>query len=263
MSTLKDTLGVIHLTRKSELKSELAGKRWICVEFPVVEYKDVLDLQQRLVAARNNEIIDRDIVLSLQHLPVFTLGCRAGLDNLNVSETFLAQKKIAIIRSQRGGDITFHAPGQIVVYPIVDLGKSGLKVLDYVTWLEEIMIRVVEDWGIKAERNPANRGIWVGNSKLGSIGIAVRRGVSFHGFALNVNLDLKPFEWINPCGIQNCGVTSMARELSQNVSVRQVREAAKCHMEAVFGVTLVLTSLSELQELITGYIPQKTVAGCC
>lgn len=245
------------------MKSEFTDKRWICVDLPIEDYPEVLALQQRLVVARNNEIINRNIVLSLEHTPVFTLGCRAGLANLNVSEAFLAQKKIAIIRSERGGDITFHAPGQLVVYPIVDLVKSGLKVLDYVAGLEEIMIRVVRDWEIKAERNPENRGIWVGNSKLGSVGIAVRRGVSFHGFALNVNLALKPFKWINPCGIQDCGVTSMARELSQNVSVHQIREAVKYHMEAVFGVTLVLTRLYELQEMITGFTYKKGCTGCC
>jgi lipoate-protein ligase B len=245
------------------LKSELAGKRWICVEFQVVGYKEVLDLQRRLVSARNNEIISSDIILLLEHFPVFTLGYRGGCDNLKVSKAFLAKQGIAIVQSERGGDITFHGPGQLVVYPIVNLKKSELKVLNYVAGLEETMIRVAADRGIMAKRNPANRGIWVGNNKLGSIGIAVRRGVSFHGFALNVNLALKPFEWINPCGIQNCGVTSMARELSQNVSVHQVREAVKSRMEEVFGVTLVLTGLSELQELITGCIPQKTVAGCC
>ncbi len=225
-------------------------KQWFSVDLSSMEYTKALVLQHRLVAARNKEIMDKDIVLSLQHFPVFTLGRRAGIDNLNVSEAFLAQQKIAVIRSERGGDITFHTPGQLIVYPVIDLEKSGLKVVDYVTRLEEIMIRVVENWGIKAERNSKNRGIWVGNSKLGSIGIAVRRGIAFHGFALNVNPALEPFEWINPCGMKDCGITSMARELSKNLSVNPVREAVKRHLEAVFGVMLVSTRLSELQELI-------------
>jgi len=242
------------------LKSKFADKQWICVDPPLSEYTEMLDLQRRLVAARQHEIIDTDIILLLEHAPVFTIGYKSGLANLNVSEAFLAQKKIRIVPSERGGDITFHAPGQLVVYPIVDLVKSGLKVLDYVTGLEEIMLRVAADWGIKAERNPANRGIWVNGSKLGSIGIAVRRGVSFHGLALNVNLALKPFEWINPCGIRDCGVTSMTRELSQNISVHEVRMAVKRHLKAVFGVTLVPTDLSALQELITDWEPNKAIA---
>ena len=103
---------------------------WICVEFPVVEYEEVLDLQRRLVAARNNEIIGSDIILLLEHSPVFTLGYRGGFDNLKVSKAFLAKRGIAIIQSERGGDITFHGPGQVVVYPIIDLKKSGLIVLN-------------------------------------------------------------------------------------------------------------------------------------
>lgn len=242
------------------MKSEFTDKKWICVDLPPAEYAEMLDLQRRLISAKNNTIIDPDIVLILEHLPVFTIGCRSGLANLNVSEDFLAQKKIKIVPSERGGDITFHAPGQLVVYPIVNLLKSELKVLDYVTGLEEIMLRVVGDWGIKAERNPANRGIWVNGSKLGSIGIAVRRGVAFHGWALNVNPVLEPFEWINPCGIRDCGVTSMARELSQNISVHQVRKAVKRHLKDVFGVTLVSTGISEIQELITDHAPKKAIA---
>lgn len=249
---------LLPFSRRSSLKSELAAQKWICVDLPPIEYAEMLDLQRRLISAKNSTIIYQDIVLILEHLPVFTIGCRGGLANLNVSEAFLAQKKIKLVPSERGGDITFHAPGQLVVYPIVDLIKFELKVLDYVRMLEEIMLRVVGDWGIKAERNPANRGVWINNSKLGSIGIAVRRGIAFHGLALNVNPVLEPFEWINPCGIQDCGVTSMARELSQNISVQHVRQTVKRHLKDVFGVTLVSTGLSELQELLIDWAPQKS-----
>ncbi len=244
------------------MKSKFAGKMWICVEFPVAEYKEVLDLQRRLVAARNNEIIGSDIILLLEHSPVFTLGYRGGFDNLKVSRAFLAKQGIAIIQSERGGDITFHGPGQLVVYPIIDLKKSGLKVLNYVAGLEEIMIRVAADWGIIAKRNPANRGVWVGNSKLGSVGISVRKGVCFHGFALNVNIEMEPFDWINPCGLQDCGVTSMIRELSQKVSINQVRKAVKSHIETVFGVSFVMASLSEILETLKNFT-EKTEVVCC
>ena len=244
------------------MKSKFAGKMWICAEFPVVEYEEVLDLQRRLVAARNNEIIGSDIILLLEHSPVFTLGYRGGFDNLKVSRTFLAKRGIAIIQSERGGDITFHGPGQVVVYPIIDLKKSGLEVLNYVAGLEEIMIRVAADWGIIAKRNPANRGVWVGNSKLGSVGISVRKGVCFHGFALNVNIEMEPFDWINPCGLQDCGVTSMIRELSQKVSINQVRKAVKSHIETVFGVSLVMASLSEILETLKNFT-EKTEIVCC
>ena len=167
-----------------------------------------------------------------------------------VSGAFLEESGISVVQVERGGDVTFHGPGQLVVYPIVNLKEARLSVVDYVTALEEIMIRTAGDWGIMAERNSMNRGIWVGNNKLGSVGIAIRRGVSFHGFAFNVNLSLKHFNWINPCGLQGIGMTSMERELSRSVPMDQVHEAVKCHIEAVFGVELVNISLAELQNLL-------------
>ena len=225
-------------------------RTWLCVELPAIEYRETWDLQSSLVAARRDGTIDTNIVFLLEHLPVFTLGRRGGEENLMVSGAFLEKSGISVIQVERGGDITFHGPGQLVVYPIVDLREAKLSVVDYVFGLEEIMIKTAADWGVTAERNPVNRGIWVGNNKLGSIGIAIRRGISFHGFAFNVNLSLKPFGWINPCGLQGIEMTSIEQELSRKVSMNQVREAVKRHIEAVFGVELENTSLSELQNFL-------------
>jgi len=215
-----------------------------------MEYREAWDLQGNLVAARKDGVIDRDVVLLLEHPPVFTLGRRGGLDNLTVPEGFLEKSGIPVIHVERGGNITFHGPGQFVMYPILDLRAGGLRVLDYVENLEAVMIRTAGDWGIRAERNPLNRGIWVGNNKLGSIGIAVRRGISFHGMAFNVNLSLDPFGWINPCGLQGVGVTSMERELSRKVPMEQVRKALKRNIESVFGIELVMTSPDQLEKLL-------------
>jgi len=184
---------------QDSLQSVPKGRQCYCVDLPAVEYREAWDLQHSLVAARKNGIIDRDIVLFLEHHPVFTLGRRGGLDGLMVSESFLEKERITVVHVERGGDITFHGPGQLVVYPIIDLRAAGLGVADYVTALEEVMIRTAADFGVKAEQNPKNRGVWIGNNKLGSIGVAVRRGVSFHGLALNVNTSLTPFSWIHPC----------------------------------------------------------------
>jgi len=184
------------------------------------------------------------------HPPVFTLGRRGGLNNLTVSEAFLEKEGISVVQVERGGDITFHGPGQLVVYPIIDLRAARLGVVDYVTALEEVMIRTAVDWGIRAERNPKNRGVWVGDWKLGSIGVAIRRGVSFHGLAFNVNTSLMPFSWIHPCGLENTEMTSLMHELSREVSMNQVRNAARHHFEAVFGVELVAKNLSELLDLV-------------
>jgi len=169
------------------------------LDLPITGYGEARELQSSFVDARKKNIIDTDIFILLEHPPVFTLGRRGGLDNLLATEEFLENFGIPVVHVERGGNITFHGPGQLVVYPIIDLRITGLTVPDYVSSLEEIMIRTAADWGIKAGRNPINRGVWKKNNKLGSVGIAVRRGISFHGFAFNVNLSLEPFTWINPC----------------------------------------------------------------
>jgi lipoate-protein ligase B len=230
--------------------SALDSKTCLCLEMPLIEYRSALDLQRSLVLARQTNVIENDIVLILEHPPVFTLGRRAGIENLKASRAFLERKKIPVIPVERGGDITFHGPGQLVVYPIIDLAKAGLNILDYVTGLEEIMLRTVSDWNIPAKRNSVNRGIWISNQKLGSVGISVQRGVTFHGFALNVNLSLKPFKWIHPCGLTDIGVTSMERELSQKISMSPVRKAVMYHFETLFGFNLVSIDDSNLDHLI-------------
>ena len=233
-------------------KGPHAGKlrRLLCVDLPLTGYSEASALQDKLVKARGDRIIETDIVLFLEHSPVFTLGRRGRWNNLTVSKDFLERAGIPVIPAERGGDITYHGPGQLVGYPIVDLSQARLKAFDYVNRLEEVMIRAAAEWGIRPSRNPLNRGVWIDGNKLGSIGIAVRHGISFHGFALNVNIDLKPFEWINPCGLRGIGMTSMAQETSQSISMEQVREAIKHHMKTIFRVELVRVSLSELLGLL-------------
>jgi len=222
-------------------------RKWLCVDLPVTEYKEAWHLQSNLVAAKYHKTIHKNVVLLLEHPPVFTLGRRGGLNNLSVSENFLKKAVIPVIQVERGGNITFHGPGQLVVYPIINLQGAKLSVIRYVENLEEVMIRTAADWGITAVRNFLNRGVWVDNNKLGSIGIAIRRGICFHGMALNVNPSLEPFQWINPCGLRNTGITSMERELSRNISMKRVRERIKHHLEVVFGVALMMTRLEKLK----------------
>ena len=220
------------------------------VELPVTEYERVWRLQTRLVAARREGILDRDVMLLTEHQPVFTLGRRGGLDNLMAPTADLDGAGIPVFQVERGGNITYHGPGQLVLYPIVDLLGVGLKVVDYVWNLEEVAIRTAAAWRIKAERNAVNRGVWVEARKLASVGIAVRRGISFHGIALNVNLSLEPFRWIHPCGLQGVEVTSMERELSCPVPTAEVRRTMKGEIEAVFGVELLSQDLSGFETLL-------------
>jgi len=223
---------------------------WLCLDFDTIEYGAALDLQHRLVAARKSKVLEMDILLVLEHPPVFTLGRRGGRENLRVSSDFLEKSGVQVIQVERGGNITYHGPGQLVAYCISDLNASRMGVENYVSHLEEVMLRIAIDWNVPAEKNDANRGIWVGRNKMGSIGIAIRRGITFHGLALNANLSLEPFYWINPCGLQNVGMTSIQQESAQSVSMSQVRQALKKHFAAVFGVNLAVTTVEEVTALV-------------
>jgi len=200
------------------------------------DYRFAYRLQQDAVAARHAGRLDRDLVVMLEHPPVFTLGRRGGRDNLIVPEEILQARKIEIVPVERGGDITYHGPGQVVVYLIMDLKSNRLSVIDFVTGLEAAMVRTAGHWGIMAAGNDAFRGAWVERRKLGSVGITVRRGITFHGLALNVNTDLEPFSWINPCGIQGCTMTSLAKETGHEVAMAEVRQQMAEHLGNLFGL---------------------------
>ena len=221
--------------------------RCYAVDLGTKDYNEAWKLQSDIVSARVNGIIDTDIILFLEHPTVFTLGRRGGLDHLLVSEEFLKTSGIPIVHVERGGNITFHGPGQLVAYPIVNLKARSIGVVDFVDALEDVMLGTVRAWGIAAERNPANRGIWVGNSKMGSIGLAIRKGISFHGLALNVNIDLTPFSWIQPCGLQGVRMTSMKQELGAALSMDEVCATVKKQFEAVLDLNLSAASFSHLQ----------------
>ena len=177
-------------------------------------------------------------MLLLEHPPVYTLGRRGGRESLLVPEETLARHGIPIVQVERGGNITYHGPGQLVAYPIVHLPGMRIGVVDLVDRLEEVMIRTCRDFGVAAGRNALNRGVWVGMRKIGAIGLAVRRGVSFHGLALNVDPDLAPFGFVQPCGLQGVGVTSIAAEVGRPVAMDGALSAAERTIEAVFGVRL-------------------------
>ena len=225
---------------------DASGKSVVCVDIPQLDYGDAWRLQVGLVAARRTPALDADVLLLLEHPSVFTLGRRGGRENLTVPEAFLEKSGIPIFHVERGGDITYHGPGQIVGYPVLHLQAAGLSVTEYVGRLEEVMIRTAARWGVACERNSLNRGIWVGNSKMGSVGVAVRRGVTFHGFAFNVNLDLEPFCWINPCGLKGIGMTSLQKEVGAPLPMDEVRAAVKQSFESVFGVRLMPADLASI-----------------
>ena len=217
-----------------------------------IDYLTAYRFQQDAVAARHAGRLDRDLVIMLEHPPVFTLGRRGGRDNLIVSEEMLRARQIEIVPVERGGDITYHGPGQLVVYPILDLKSTRLSVVDFVTGLEAAMVETAGHWGIKAAGNSAFRGAWVGRRKLGSVGITVRRGITFHGLALNVDTDLEPFAWINPCGIQGCTMTSLAKETGLQVNMARVRQHMAEHLGDQFGMLWEMLDFEAARKIAAG-----------
>ena len=216
------------------------------VDLPETGYQRALDLQLGIVAAKTTGRLEADVILSVEHSRVFTLGRRGGRENLCVSDDFLAEKGVSVFPTDRGGNITYHGPGQLVVYPIIDLNRRRLKVVDFVSGLEQAMIRTAANWGIDAGTDPANRGVWLNGDKLGSIGITVRRGVSFHGLALNVNTDMEPFGWINPCGLNQVRMTSFERHLNGPVAMGDARQCMAEKLAEVFGNPLTIRSVEQL-----------------
>ena len=227
----------------------MAPKDWLLLELPPMEYAKAWDLQCRLVKARSEDTVNHDILLILEHPPVLTLGRQGNREHLLVTETFLQSKGISLFHVERGGDVTYHGPGQLVCYPVVNLRATGWKIAKFVETLEEIMIRTARDWGIDAQRSSVNRGVWVGKRKLGSIGIAIRRGVSFHGLALNVNTSLEPFSWIDPCGLEGVLMTSMEQLLGMKIPMEDVRKSLKAHIQKLFNVKFQSIDLEEIKTL--------------
>jgi lipoyl(octanoyl) transferase len=198
-----------------------------------VSYADGLELQAKLVARRQAGEVP-DTLLLLEHEPVFTLGRNARRENVLLSEEALQERGFAVFDTGRGGDVTYHGPGQVVGYPILDLSPDRRDVHRYVRDLEEVMIRTCADYGATALRIAGLTGTWVGQDKIGAIGVRIARWVTSHGFAFNVSTDLAPFSLIVPCGIQNRGVTSLERLLGRSVPLDEVMDRLTGHLAAVF-----------------------------
>jgi lipoyl synthase len=197
-------------------------------------YRLGYERQMELLAQCYRGENEDDVCLVLEHPSVFTLGRNASPGNIVVSETFLNQRGIEVIKVERGGEVTYHGPGQIICYPIINLRKHKLSVVNFIHTLEQIMLDVVHSFGLEAGRDSRNHGAWIGDSKLGSVGIAIKHGISYHGLALNVNPDLAPFAWINPCGLTGVSMTSMECELQQPLDIEEVKEVMSEELRNAF-----------------------------
>jgi lipoyl(octanoyl) transferase len=203
-----------------------------------VAYARGLEIQESLVAERQAGRVD-DQLLLLEHDPVFTLGRNARRENVLFPADALRERGFEVFDTGRGGDVTYHGPGQVVGYPILDLSPDRRDVHRYVRDLEEVMIRACADYGIEAGRVPGLSGTWVGQDKIGAIGVRIARWVTSHGFAFNVATDLSAFDLIVPCGIRGRGVTSLARLLGRPVPLGEVVDRLATHFVAVFERTVV------------------------
>ena len=214
-------------------------------------YRDVHRLQQHLQAQRR-EGSGEDSLLLTEHRPVLTLGRSHPEPDLRVPLEQVASRGVEIVQTERGGDITYHGLGQLVAYGIVDLKAWEMGVLDYVTGLEETVIGVLADWGLRGDRQPGARGVWIAGRKVASLGLNVRRGVTMHGIALNVATDLTGFDLINPCGMQSVEMTSLSREMGKPISISQAGEAFVFHFERVFNCAAELVDMEQKRAAALG-----------
>ena len=205
-----------------------------------MEYLAALGIQEQFLTSKQQDTLP-DIVLFVEHPHVYTLG--RGGDAANVLEP----QEVPVYRTSRGGDVTYHGPGQLVVYPIIDLrSKLRKDVHRYLRNLEMTAIQTLADFGLAAVRKPPYTGIWIDNRKIAAIGVAVRRGITFHGLALNVNTDLSYFNRIVPCGLAWADVTSMARELGQEQSAEHVKVRFVNHFAEIFDYSDIKEGLENL-----------------
>lgn len=199
-----------------------------------VRYADGLALQERLVAERKAGAVP-DTLLLLEHEPVFTLGRNARQENVLFPVEALRQRGFDVFEAGRGGDVTYHGPGQLVAYPILELPHERRDVHRYVRDLEEVMIRLCADYGLVGGRVAGRTGCWIGDDKIGAIGVRISRWVTSHGLAFNVATDLSPFRLIVPCGISDKGVTSLLKLLGREVPMGEVMERLEARFREVFG----------------------------
>jgi lipoate-protein ligase B len=214
-----------------------------------VEYGAALRLQEALLRARAAGAVP-DCLLLLEHPPVVTLGRRGSRADILIGERELAARGIGLWETNRGGLVTYHGPGQLVGYVIADLrALTGGDVVRYVSGLEETVIRGIAEFGVEGRRHPEHRGVWVGEAKIGAVGVAISRGVTMHGFAVNLQPDLGHFTLIRPCGMLGCEVTSVAALRSQPVPADASEAVFAAAFGSVFDRDMVEVAAAELWDV--------------
>ena len=219
---------ILMSTQTSKIQRQLEA-RWL----GTVKYYDGLKLQESAVEQLRTDA-DIEQLLLLEHPHVFTLGRGADSSNILADQQQLEATSVDVFETGRGGDVTYHGPGQLVGYPIINLKPDRCDVHRYVRDIEEVLIRTIDVFGIRGERISGLTGVWVGNEKIGAIGVRIARWITSHGFALNVNTDLSYFQMIVPCGISDKGVTSISKLLGKSIDLQEVAQIAATEFSKVF-----------------------------
>lgn len=225
----------------------------VFTDLGLLDYQKALDLQKQLVQGKIDKTIKEDQILMVEHPSVFTLGKHGGLENMIKDKEFLIKKKICTVQTKRGGNITYHGPGQIVVYPIFNIQRYNMGIKDFVYKLEQVMKQTTSDLGISTNRNKKNHGLWIKNAKIGNVGLSIQHGISMHGFALNITLDLEPFSWINPCGLNDVSVTSILNEFIergwniQEISMANIKKSILTHFSTIFNLKHINSTLKHIK----------------
>jgi lipoyl(octanoyl) transferase len=222
------------------------NKSLIYSDLGFIDYKVAWDLQKEIFIKRVNGET-KDVLLLLEHPNTYTLGKTADIENLKGSEDYLKSNQISVYDIDRGGDITYHGPGQIVGYPIIDLNNWQKDTHKYLRALEEVIIKTCSEYNLKCERNPIHTGVWINDRKIAAIGIKVSKWITMHGFAFNINTDLNLFNGIVPCGIQDKAVTSLENELRSEISIPEVKELLVKYFIEIFTYNkLILKDKAEI-----------------
>ncbi len=221
-----------------------------CIDLGRLDYLRALDLQHRVVAARQEGRVP-DVLLLVEHDPVITLGRRGNPRHILAPAEALERAGIAVHTVERGGDVTYHGPGQLVGYPIIRLEEHHLGAADYMHRLEDVLLAVLADLGVAGRRRDGIIGVWIGSDKVAALGARIERGVSYHGFALNVSANLNHFALIVPCGITDGGVTSLDRALGRPMQWPTVLARVKQRFAEHFHTCLQDLRKDELEDLLT------------
>ncbi len=215
-----------------------------------VGYLEALGIQEKLLVLRQQQRVG-DLLLLLEHPAIITLGKKSSATNILASPTWLVKKGVEIQSTNRGGDVTYHGPGQLVGYPILDLANYGKDIRNFVRNVEEIFIQLLyNEYNIIATRDQKHTGVWVENQKITAIGFAIKRWVSMHGFAFNIYPDLSHFKWINPCGITDKGVTSLQALVGYDLDWQKINQQVVHYFCQVFGLAAQWITVPELNNVI-------------